>query len=101
MAVIYQHHTLDNVPLKSQVSPVGDNDYGSEMETVEGAIQIYLRAYEVKFTSRLTLMRRTQEFERFVRFLKKKQHTLLLQNLTSEDGQEYLIHCSISVMGQI
>ena len=51
---------------------------------------MYLDAFGQQFTGVHGLAKRKRFLERFVRFLKKRGHSMKLARLTFEDGQEFL-----------
>jgi site-specific recombinase XerD len=58
--------------------------------SIEAAIEWYLAAYEVQFTSQDAARARRAQLMRFVEHLRALQHSLQLADLTYGDGRAFL-----------
>lgn len=91
MRVQLEPPQIDNIPPGSlvDVAAIPAQRLGN-IKTVEQAIPLYIELFKQQFTSPFGPVRKNQILQRFVRYLRQQHHSLLLSDLSYEDGQEFL-----------
>lgn len=91
MAFTYVHPPVDNVAFEYYVDVPDSTDIEIEkIETVEKAIEVYIRAFCEKFQSRWGRDRRRLSLQHFQQYLVTQGHSMRLMDLTRNNGQSFI-----------
>jgi hypothetical protein len=90
-AIMYEHPPIDNVASIYHVdSPDATENAVKTIETVEGAIDVYMQAFHEKFQSPAGRRQRRICLRYFQRYLVSQGHSMKLMELTIRDGQGFI-----------
>jgi site-specific recombinase XerD len=91
MTIMYEHPPVDNVASTYYVdTPDATENLSKDVETVEEAIEVYLRAFHEKFQSPAGRRQRRICLRYFQRYLVSQGHAMKLKELTITDGQGFI-----------
>ncbi len=90
MTIEYVHPPVDAVPPRLQVATLAAETFDvTVVQTINEAMAVYMIMYCRQFAA-LGARRREQHLKRFLRYLKARNHSLQLSELTHADGQAFL-----------